>query len=215
MSQSIIGQIDQDTLKRYNRRLEKFGYDPMSLGWDNKENQFVRFNAALDLVDVSGADVLDLGCGFGDFLAAIRARGQKPKSYIGIDINDKLIEVARNVYPDTVFETHNLLTTPYNRKHDFVFMNGVLNFNLKNNGLDNYEYAMDFIRKAWDVCKKGLVVDMLSTHLADNYPPEDIVFYYSPEKIFEFSQSLTHDVVLKHDYRPIPQKEFMLFLKKS
>jgi len=92
-------------------------------------------------------------------------------------------------------------------------MLGVLNLNFHDK-VDNYEYTMEFIRKTFSLSKKLLIVDFLSDRLVPNYPKEDFVFYHDPLKMLEFALSLTNNVILKHDYKPIPQKEFMLFLYK-
>ncbi|MBU1019253.1 MAG: class I SAM-dependent methyltransferase [Patescibacteria group bacterium] len=215
MKYDDLVQLGEETNDRYTQRLNKFGYDATSLGWDNKKNQMIRFDAALSLVNVDGKSVLDIGCGFGDLLDSIYESGKKPKGYTGVDINDDLLKVAKEKHPEAEFEVKNILLDPEYRKHDFVFMNGVLNFNLKNKGIDNYEYAKDFIEKTFALAEEGLVVDMLSSYLTPDYPPEEeYVFYYSPEEMFKFAQSLTPNVVLKHDYEPIPQREFMLLLRK-
>jgi len=59
-----------------------------------------------------------------------------------------------------------------------------------------------------------LVVDFLSLQYAPNYPKEDFVFYHDPLKMLEFAFELTPNVLLKHNYAPIPQREFMLYLYK-
>ena len=47
-----------------------------------------------------GSRVLELGCGTGQLLAAL-----KPARGVGIDISDGMIEVARRNYPDLEFYT--------------------------------------------------------------------------------------------------------------
>lgn len=211
----LLKKIHDDTVKRYNERLEKYGYGSKSLGWDSKENQMVRFNAALSLVDTTDKIVLDIGCGFGDLLDAIYLVGQKPKLYIGVDINRGIVNIARKRHPEAKFLIKNiLLESKLNQlKSDIVFINGVLNFNLKRYGINNYDYAENFIRKAWSLCKDALLVDMLSLDRDSDYPVEDFVFYYSPETMFSFAKSLTTNIVLKHDYPSIPQREFLLLLR--
>jgi 2-polyprenyl-3-methyl-5-hydroxy-6-metoxy-1,4-benzoquinol methylase len=41
------------------------------------------------LADLAGADVLDLGCGFGDFARLARARGAA--SVTGVDISERML----------------------------------------------------------------------------------------------------------------------------
>jgi len=100
-----------------------------------------------------------------------------------------------------------------NEVADAGIMLGVLNLNLKEK-FDNYAYSELFIEKAFGCVKKLLVVDFLSEEITAPYPKEDFVFYHNPARMLEFAFTLTPNVVLKHNYQPIPQKEFMLYLYK-
>lgn len=54
-------------LKRYNDRLDKFGYAPESLGWGGgKERQYLRFKILSEIGLQVGDSILDVGCGFAD-----------------------------------------------------------------------------------------------------------------------------------------------------
>jgi hypothetical protein len=59
-----------------------------------------------------------------------------------------------------------------------------------------------------------LVVDFLSTYRTPDYPQEDFIFYHDPKIMLDFALNLSANVVLKHNYAAIPQKEFMLFIYK-
>ena len=93
-------------------------------------------------------------------------------------------------------------------------MFGVLNFNLKEK-MDNLEYSKKFITKAFDLVNDVLIVDFISTNVISEYPKEDFIYYHSPLQMLEFAFSLSNNVVLKHNYAAIPQKEFMLFIYKD
>ena len=140
------------------------------------------------------------------------------KKYIGWDINPELITEAQKIWSnsdlDTEFEVKNIGELGIsNTVSDIAIMLGVLNLNLKNK-IDNYEYSFQFIKNAFSCVSKVLVIDFLSTQFTPDYPKEDFVFYHNPSKMLEFALSLSSNVVLKHNYAPIPQKEFMLFIYK-
>ena len=97
---------------------------------------------------------------------------------------------------------------------DIGIMLGLLNFNLKKE-FDNYEYSQIMIKNAFNLVDKLLIVDFLSTKLTTSYPKEDFVFYHDPAQMLNFAFELSNNVVLKHNYAPIPQKEFMLFIYKD
>ena len=56
--------------------------------------------------DLSGKDVLDLGCGFGEHCKAFVEKGAK--KVVGIDISEKMLEVAKKENRDPAIEYYNL-----------------------------------------------------------------------------------------------------------
>ena len=141
-------------------------------------------------------------------------RGVSPVFYKGIDINKRFIDICSGLYPENDFEARDILKEPFSGSvADIGVMFGVMNFNFKE-VIDNMAYARNFITRAFFSVRECLIVDMLSDRLSGDYDKEDFVFYYAPEEMLRFCLSLTDNVVLKHDYRPIPQKEFMLILKR-
>src|SRR6266851_828983 len=59
----------EDPALWYEDKVRRYGYDHRGLGFRNKSSQEKRFEALLALGDFDGSRVLDVGCGFGDFLA--------------------------------------------------------------------------------------------------------------------------------------------------
>lgn len=208
-----IKQIDDLTIKRYNKRFEEYGLEAKTLGWGCKEDQFTRFEAATRYVDFRGKSVLDIGCGFADFHEFLISNDIKIKKYKGIDINDKLIEVAKKRFPKNKYEVRNILLNNYDiGQADIVTLFGLLNFKLET---DNLAYTKEMITEAWKITKEMLIVDFLSTHLTKEYPKEDFVYYHNPKDVLDLCFELCDNVVLVHDYHPIPQKEFMVILKRE
>lgn len=213
LGKEYLNNLEHETIERYRRLLDQFGRSPRALGWGNSHHQSVRFEAATSLVNFHGERLLDIGCGFADFYLFLKNRNCQPLSYRGLDINEHLLAIARRENPEAQFECRNILTDPMEEASaDVTVMFGLLNFRLKE--ISNYDYAKEMIQKAWLSCRKALVVDMLSAYREPSYPVEDFVFYYEPEIMFQFAQTLTPHVTLKHDYPSIPTREFMMVLKK-
>lgn len=206
-------------IERYSKRYNEMGYDVKTLGWGNVEQQRYRFLQAISGVTITEkSSVLDIGCGFGDLLSTIQECGISPLSYKGWDINPDLITEAKRRWAKsktvTHFEVVDLTTEiDRNKTADIGFMLGVLNLNLKDT-YNNYEYSKSIINRAFNCVNEVLVVDFLSSHLTPDYPKEDFVFYHDPKVMLEYALTLTPNVVLKHNYAPIPQKEFMLYIYK-
>jgi SAM-dependent methyltransferase len=208
--------ISQQTIDRYNNRLLKFGKDIKTLGWGSTEQQEYRFLNIVSYLDLDEKSILDIGCGFGDLFTFIDKNSNTIKNYTGWDINPDLLKQANHTdNPKVKYDVRDISNEliDSNNIFDIGIMLGLLNFNLKSEEL-NYEYSKQLINNAFSAVKEVLVVDFLSTHLTPDYPKEDFVFYHDPIKMLEFALTLTPNVVIKHNYAPIPQKEFMLFLYK-
>ncbi|NOX15367.1 MAG: class I SAM-dependent methyltransferase [Epsilonproteobacteria bacterium] len=212
-----LQHISDETVQRYTNRYKKLGYHIKTLGWGTKEQQDYRFSKTLDeAIDFSGKSILDIGCGFGDYFNFLKSNNINFSHYIGYDINENLVNEAKKLYASkkSTFNVTNILKTNEKNIADIGVMLGLLNFNLKDK-FDNYEYSKKMILKAFSLVNEVLIVDFLSTKLIDNYPKEDFVFYHNPSKMIDFAFILSNNVILKHNYAPIPQKEFMLFIFKD
>lgn len=59
---------------------------------------------------MSGEKVLDLGCGNGRWFKLFQEKGV---DYFGVDNSEKLIEVAKKLYPQARFQVNNILNLPF------------------------------------------------------------------------------------------------------
>lgn len=213
-----LNKIFKETNQRYSDRFEKFGYDVKTLGWGSKQQQEYRFHQLIDEnINYKDKVILDIGCGFGDLYSFLVDEKISFKKYIGTDINPDLISKAEELHPhkNTEFSTTNIIedsNLDYLRA-DIGIMLGVLNFNLKDK-FNNIEFSKIAITKAFALVNDVLIVDFLSDYKDSGYPEEDFVYYHKPEQILSYALTLTQNVVLKHNYSPIPQKEFIVFLYK-
>jgi hypothetical protein len=212
LDRDILAQVDAQLVDRYSTRLQKFGVDPKTLGWDNSANQRARFAVARRLLPENLMSLTDIGCGFADFYSELQPHYPNLR-YTGVDINSDLLVEAQRRHPEVRFVRHNIVDSidPALRAQ-WVCAFGVMNFRFRE--FNNYEFAETLIRSAFDLAEEGLVVDMLSERLTPEYPREDFVFYYSPTRMLEFAFELTPHVQLVHDYAAIPQREFILVLRR-
>lgn len=215
LEKDLLTLVDSRVVERYSNRLRQFGCDPRTLGWDRRESQLARFRVASQMCSFAGCSVLDLGCGLADFYEYLcQDAATAPASYTGVDINPDLVEVCRRRFPETTFDVRNILRDPYGAERwDVVTLFGLLN--LRFSEFSNEAYARQFITEAFRLCNQAVVVDMLSKRFDAGYPREDFVYYYEPAEILDFAFSLTPHVTLRHDYPSIPQREFMLVLRRE
>ncbi|CCH48598.1 methyltransferase [Pseudodesulfovibrio piezophilus] len=215
---NILDTISLQMKQRYSVRYGEMGYNIRTLGWGTVEQQQYRFAQTIDMVDLTGASVLDIGCGFGDYADFLRDHGVDYQSYLGIDINQDLLQEAGYRHAEkerNAFKQFNLSTDSCEEPMaDVGIMLGVLNMHLKDQ-MDNYEYTALMIKKALKLVRKALIVDFLSSQLTPEYPREDFVFYHEPGRMLDLSFQMSSNVKMKHDYLPIPQKEFMILIGKE
>lgn len=208
-----LKEIFVSTISRYSDRYKKLGRHVHTLGWGSDEQQNYRFTQVLRNINLEDKKLLDIGCGFGDFLSCSQQTGVNLSHYTGWDINPDLIAEAAKQHPDSNFDVINLAEKENLEPVAQVgVMLGVLNLNFKDR-YDNLKFSKMMIEKAFTSVSETLVVDFLSIHKTPDYPAEEFVFYHDPAEMLSFSLSLTSSVRLIHDYSPIPQKEFMLVLE--
>ena len=189
-------------LRRYDERLEQFGDDIRTLGSGTEERRRIRFQVLRDIGITSGSSVLDLGCGFGDFFGYLSSEGVMV-DYVGLDINPKLLDVARAKYPDARFVQSDFLDENIDRV-DFVVASGTFNLALRTD--DNYRYVDRVLRKAYAIARSGIAMDFHTSYV--DFRVDDI-FYYEPERMLALAKAVSKRVTLRHDY---PLYEFCLYV---
>lgn len=89
----------------------------------------MHYEALLDIADsINGKRVLDFGCGKGDFCRFLKQRDIRV-DYAGVDINEKLIGMARAKNPGILFRVFDIEQDTLDEEFDYIFLCGV--FNLK------------------------------------------------------------------------------------
>lgn len=103
--------------------LPKNSYDAFARVYDAA--QFDGFALTLitkarELVDPTGAEVIDLACGSGSFLTRF-LEVRSPSRVTGIDRSRAMLERARGKRPDILWVCGDLLSIPLNTEADAVF----------------------------------------------------------------------------------------------
>jgi SAM-dependent methyltransferase len=193
-------ELKAQAIERYNARFREYGIDPRSLGWDTARH-LLRLHILASQWDLTGATVLDFGCGLGDLYGLLRDRGI-PVRYHGIDINPTLTQAAASRFPDAEFTVRDIESQGLDREYDFVFASGVFNWNDGRNE--------EFLRNAMGLlcskCRRGLGLNFLTSHVDYRL---DHLFYVDPGLLIRLAQTYTRRISLRHDYMPF---EFSVFL---
>jgi len=93
----------------------------------------------LRFVIPANSSILEIGCGTGDTLASLN-----PRRGLGIDISHKMVEVAKEKYPDLQFEVGDLEDLQIEEKFDYVILIEMIGY------VDDIQLAFKELKK---VCK--------------------------------------------------------------
>jgi SAM-dependent methyltransferase len=188
-----IEKIADETIKRYNERLSKYGPSPKTLGW-LKGRQGTRFSVLTSIGNMNNASVLDVGSGFGDLYGFLKYKKYR-FSYLGLELNSNLIDVGKRRYPNAKFSEFNIDVDKLKGKFDWVIISGLFNYKRAN----KYQFIEETLNKVFQICKKGVSADFMSSYVDFKNKEAN---YSSPEKVFRICKKITRRVVIRHDYMP-------------
>lgn len=119
---AILDQVG----RYYAARLAEHGPQPRGVDWNGAESQHLRHAQFLRLLASDpSASVLDLGCGYGDFLAFLRQHGHGG-AYRGWDIAPEMIAAARQLHGEGPDRSWHVGAEP-DTLADYAIASGVLN----------------------------------------------------------------------------------------
>lgn len=202
-------EIDRlDYIKRYEKRLSEFGYDPQTLGWGKEGKQEIRFGILGSLaMREPKSSVLDVGCGFADFYKFLRLHGWKGQ-YTGIDIVPGLLAEARKQHPDIRLLQADIGSDDFSiENHDYVIASGIMNATLPSGQTE--QNIIRNLKQMFRIANKAVCVDFMTTHVDFQKPG---AWHTSPAWILGIGYEMTPRVMLRNDYMPY---EFSLFLFRN
>ena len=185
-----------ETTRFYEEHIRRYGFGFRALGFGRRDSQEKRFGAVLGLGDLHGKRVLDVGCGLGDFLAWLHARGIEPE-YTGIDVVRPSIERCRARFKgtDARFLIGDALTFVKGEPYDYVVASGIFGYNAK----DTRKRLQPTLERLYDLSRIGLAVNFLSRRAPTRSPGR---LYLQPSDVLQFALELTPAVKLDHTYLP-------------
>lgn len=197
---------DSETSRWYEDKVRRFGYDHRGLGFRTRGAQERRFDALLELGSFDGRRLLDVGCGFGDFLAYLLERNVQP-IYSGVDICAPMILRCHQRFPvtDGIFAVGDVLDYQPRTAHAYVVASGIF-------GLDSpgaRERVRPTLERMFAWSGIGVAVNFLSAHSAEKVPNR---LYVDPCEALEWAFALTPAARIDHSYLP---NDFTLYMFKT
>jgi len=195
-------------IESYQRLYTAHGYSPRALGWD-KGKQFLRFHQLTSNLDLGGASLLDVGCGFGDFVDYLRCLGIEGCSYTGIDLVGEFIAEGKGRFgsPRATFVQTSLEDYEPAAAFDYVIASGT--FNLRVEGVDGYELIRRSLARMFALSRIAVSVDFISDKVDHAHAHN---FNSAPETILSMAYGLSRNVMLRNDYFPF---EFSVTIYKD
>jgi len=198
-------QPEVETARWYEDKVRRFGYDHRGLGFRTRSSQEKRFEALMQLGNFHGRRVLDVGCGFGDFLAYMHERGIRPE-YTGIDLCEAMAARGRERFGDQgTFVACDVLEYSPERRPDYVVASGL--FGLDAEGAR--ERIQPTIEHMFDWAVHGAAMNFLSAYAPE---PAEARVYVDPLDALELGLALTPAARIDHSYLP---NDFTLYLFKT
>jgi SAM-dependent methyltransferase len=110
----------------YDAALERFGPTARGVDWKDDDSHRLRHVQFLRLTAGDpDASVLDLGCGYGDYLPVLRQAGHRGR-YVGCDVAPGMIEAARKLHGAGLDRLWHLGSKPP-APCDYAIASGLLN----------------------------------------------------------------------------------------
>lgn len=212
MSSERFRARDQAMAAHYSSLAKRHGDSPRAAQWRGARSQERRYDILFGIGDLARAKILDFGCGTGAMYASLRRRYDFAGEYVGVDISDGMLKLARRKFPGVRFETIDLFADPPGETFDYVFVSGAFN----NDHPDAYEFVLAAIPALFARARLGFAFNALSSHTAHRVIE---LIYLDPLELFEWiRRDITPLVTLRHDYRiedePQPE-DFTLYLRRT
>lgn len=205
MNNYLNQKDDERTIRFYELLLKKHGKNFNSLNWGSKESQFKRFEILASIGIKSNDKVLDVGCGLADFYDWLQINIPFV-DYHGIDLTGEMVRQTKERFPELSIENKIIFDISSEKAvYDFVVASGIFYLRQEN----PLEYMLKTIEKMFELAKKGIAFNSLSTWSAKHDKNE---FYADPLELLSLIKSnLTTKVILRHDYHP---NDFSIFIYK-
>ena len=190
-------------IQHYDRCASLVEDDARAMGWSSQFNQNLRFEVINYLVDLSGSDILDVGCGDGALFHFLMERDNS-FNYKGIDISSKMIQRAQTRYPGISIRQSNFFD--YYATHDVVICSGGLSICSEKDPMVFLNYAIDHLLK---ITNEHLIFNVLSAKSSKKDP---LFNYYEPSVVLDLCFTKSSYVTMHHSYLP---NDFTIHIVKS
>jgi SAM-dependent methyltransferase len=145
----------------YTSRIAEHGPTPQGVDWKNETSHHLRHSQFLRLLEHDPeASVLDLGCGYGDFLPFLRAAGHRGR-FVGYDISAAMVDAARALHGEGPDRAWRQGASP-DATEDYAIASGILNVKGAVPEAEWAVYVHDTIQLLGRVSRRGFAFNVLT-----------------------------------------------------
>ena len=187
--------------RHYGPLVAQHGATHAAVDWGSARGQEARFRVLLEAGDVETARVLDLGCGVGHLVDALKAR-KFCGDYCGLDLVPEMVGTAKARHDGWNFREGSLDAVPARFRPDYVVGSGLFN-------VASQRRLEETVAAMFATTRRVVAFNSLSNWGDRGQRGE---FRADPAKVFAFCRRLTRRVVLRHDYLP---HDFTVYLYRE
>lgn len=195
-------------LKRHKKLIEEHGYTDLALGWGPKKRQDIRLLDMVESWNLENKSILDVGSGLSDLFPLALKKGIT--KYQGIELVPEFVSEAKRRFASfDNFEVvqGNFLEAKIDIKPDVTILSGI--FNSKFSKMNNHEYIVETIQKAYEISNFGCSANFLRNN---NNISSSELFYTDEIWLIENMKKFCSRYVLKANQLPY---EFSVTLYKN
>jgi SAM-dependent methyltransferase len=183
----------------YETTLATHGTTARGVDWKDAEGQRLRHRQFLRLIECEpDASILDVGCGYGDFLPFLRAHGHRGR-YIGIDVAPAMVAAARASHGEGRDRAFHLgATSP--ESADYAVGSGILNVIRGADPVAWAGYVNNTIENLAHTASRGFGVNMLSLNSDPERRRADLHYADPPTMLEAMIARYGRHVALLQDY---------------
>ncbi len=186
----------KDNHQFYKYSIKKYGISPKGVQWNSKYTQYKRFEILTSFIqkEIKDSSIVDAGCGFADYYEYLSKNDLIPKSYIGIDCEQSMINLASKRFINLDFYVKNILEDNLFQT-DYYICSGAMNILEK-------EEIFVFIQKCFEASNVGFIFNFLK-----NDPLTKVNFV----DILNYSKTLSNDIKIEENYL---ENDISIFIKR-
>jgi SAM-dependent methyltransferase len=195
MTKETFSQDLEQLGRHYTDLVRAHGTEPGGAQQTDRATQERRMEILVEIADLSKATIFDFGCGAGHLLTYLKAYHSFQGKYIGGDLTEEILAVAKKSHPEARFTRRDVLAHGLEEEVDFALVSGTFNNRITN----NWGFLTAALRALYSGVRGGVSFNLLSRYV-DYF--DDGLYYADPEAVFRFcKEELSPRVALRHDYK--------------